>query len=262
MLGLVAFVVFAVAATFAISGIHGPDYAILRFFSTISNRSTFFDHAVFDLTKEMFSNVFLVTFVVYAWFSTDDEDRQAGILVGVIMSFVSGMLSRCIQVGVPSHLRPMQDPQVQFGLPQGVLPHAYNHWPSFPSDHAAVMFGLACTVYYAHRNAGLFAFALALPLNITRIYLGFHSPTDVIAGAMLGIIVVMSTHSLKSSLLVRKIMQRKAMNKGIFFALSFYFCFGVGTLFSDYRDVGAEIAHGMGVHVKPKPVDSCAGSAE
>ncbi|HEX9339768.1 MAG TPA: phosphatase PAP2 family protein [Thermoplasmata archaeon] len=60
--------------------------------------------------------------------------------------------------------------------------------PSFPSGHASRAFALATFVASRfRRRAGGAAFAFAFLVGLSRIYLGVHWPSDVIAGAVLGI---------------------------------------------------------------------------
>jgi membrane-associated phospholipid phosphatase len=57
---------------------------------------------------------------------------------------------------------------------------------SFPSAHATSSFAVA-TAMTRVDPLGAFAFALALALSLGRPYLGMHYPSDVLAGALLGI---------------------------------------------------------------------------
>jgi undecaprenyl-diphosphatase len=61
--------------------------------------------------------------------------------------------------------------------------------PSFPSGHAAGTFAFAAFVFALHRRAGIAAFGLAVLVAISRVALGVHYPTDVMAGAVVGSIV-------------------------------------------------------------------------
>ncbi|MGN0393835.1 MAG: phosphatase PAP2 family protein, partial [Coprococcus sp.] len=58
---------------------------------------------------------------------------------------------------------------------------------SFPSGHTSASFATACSILLAgHRNIGIAALAFAVVMGFTRLYLGVHYPSDVLAGALLG----------------------------------------------------------------------------
>ncbi len=58
--------------------------------------------------------------------------------------------------------------------------------PSFPSDHAAAAFAIAFAVLAFSRRAGVGFLAAATLIGLSRIALGVHYPTDVLAGAVVG----------------------------------------------------------------------------
>lgn len=58
---------------------------------------------------------------------------------------------------------------------------------SFPSGHTASSFTSASTIFYFNKKAGVLALVLALLISFSRMYLFVHFPTDVLAGALLGI---------------------------------------------------------------------------
>lgn len=70
---------------------------------------------------------------------------------------------------------------------------------SFPSVHTSVAFAAAAAVTLGHPELGLLALVIAAGVGFGRIAVGVHYPSDVIAGAMLGIMC---------ALLVREIRRR------------------------------------------------------
>lgn len=59
---------------------------------------------------------------------------------------------------------------------------------SFPSGHTAAAFAAAFALFLYHKRAGSAALILAILMGFSRLYLFVHFPSDVIAGALLGLI--------------------------------------------------------------------------
>lgn len=60
---------------------------------------------------------------------------------------------------------------------------------SFPSGHSAASFAAASALYFGRQKFWKPAFVLALLIAFSRLYLYVHYPTDVLAGAMIGIMM-------------------------------------------------------------------------
>ncbi len=60
---------------------------------------------------------------------------------------------------------------------------------SFPSSHTIVAFAVASAIYSYNKKWGLIALVLAACIGIGRVLVGVHYPSDVLAGAVLGVLV-------------------------------------------------------------------------
>ena len=59
---------------------------------------------------------------------------------------------------------------------------------SFPSGHTYIVFAIAASIFlYGHKRLGVILFVLAILVAVARIGAGLHYPSDVIAGALLGL---------------------------------------------------------------------------
>ena len=59
---------------------------------------------------------------------------------------------------------------------------------SFPSDHAAALFAVAMSFYFSgYKKMAILMLAIALVVSFFRVATGLHFPTDILAGAAIGI---------------------------------------------------------------------------
>lgn len=66
-----------------------------------------------------------------------------------------------------------------------LLPHSVSS--SFPSGHAAFFFGLSTIIYFYNKKAGYLFFLASFLISISRVFVGIHWPSDILAGAVIGL---------------------------------------------------------------------------
>jgi len=64
------------------------------------------------------------------------------------------------------------------------------HDPSFPSNMAAVVFGLAFAVWLMNRKVGTWLLVMASLVCLSRVYVGIHYPSDILGGIAFALVAV------------------------------------------------------------------------
>jgi undecaprenyl-diphosphatase len=86
---------------------------------------------------------------------------------------------------LPFRERPFENPDLNVVL--SFVPDMRT-WSSFPSDHAVMAFAIAASLFRLVPIIGLWAFFhAAVFISLPRLFLGLHYPSDVLAGALIGI---------------------------------------------------------------------------
>ena len=221
---------------------NGIDAAIMSFVNQFVQRSWAFDHLLVQMAhNELVRGGLVMTFFWWIWFAYEKRPNHAKVREAIVATLlgasVTVILSRGLAVKFPFRDRPIHDPDETFVLPYGMVAGCLDGWSAFPSDHAALFFGLVTGLLFISYRLAIAAFLYVfLIITFPRIYVGLHYPTDIVGGAILGIAGVGLAHVpiIKRSV-ARPILAWSRIHLPSFYAFFFLLTLQVATLFTGLR---------------------------
>lgn len=197
----------------------------------------------------------LLAFIWWLWFSNDGtvHEKREFLLFAFVSSSTALLLGRILALYVPFRVRPLQNVLYNFPFPP-TAPNAMPHsWNSFPSDHAILFFSLAASLSMVSRGIGFLMICHALiVICIPRIYMGYHYPSDIVGGALLGIglaYVAQFTWLRKS--VTRPVFLWIERHPSSFYAVGFLWTFEVAELFRTLLNLASFIRHSAEAFLRP-----------
>jgi undecaprenyl-diphosphatase len=220
------------------------DYPITLFLNQFVGKSHILDKSVEHLAEAyLTSGILFVSLIWYRWFRDQRDESRIRLFFGTVAAVFAGVLSRILQHILPFHVRPLYNADLKLKYPIGMGPGTLSQWNSFPSDHACIYFALATVIFFSNRRWGLFAYICAAVVSSTRIYLGIHYLSDVLAGAILGIVLVALSRAIPVPGIFYRLLDWEESAPASFYAIAFFVSYQIGTLFTDIREFGQLVHH-------------------
>ena len=161
------------------------DYLIFQQINNLALKNLYLDEAAIFCAS--FLGYILIGTLLILLINNFKKDYKT-----VTLAFISGIFSRFV-VEITRFIwhrpRPFIGNQVNLLI---------NHSPSasFPSGHATFFFALSTLIYFYNKKIGILFLIASFFISISRVFCGIHWPTDILAGALVGIL---------SALIIKKI---------------------------------------------------------
>ena len=182
----------------------------------------------------------IVILLWYYWFAADDRqsERRQIIVCAVIGALLALIANRTLATFLPFRVRPMYAETIGFHPLSIDYSIRLENWSSFPSDNATFFFALSTGLYFLSRPLGILAGLYSIVVaGLVRIYMGVHYPSDVIVGALIGIVVTAAVNvTIVRHTAARLINVLIHHSPGLFYAGGFAVTLELALVFDDVRD--------------------------
>ena len=168
------------------------DKNLFLFINGFAGNTPPLDFLVKLVVNEYFVPVTLTLVIVYIWFGRgklNKGSRQVLPVAALSVGLVNLLIALSNQFIIRT--RPFDE------LATNMLFYKPTD-PSFPSNAAAVGFALAVSILLVNRKLGVYSLALTVFYGFSRVYVGVHFPSDVVVGALIGIVSVLFVANLRS----------------------------------------------------------------
>jgi undecaprenyl-diphosphatase len=228
------------------------DSSIISFLNGFARHSVFFDTLVTMISgDDLLKGGFVVALIWGAWFRPGENQRENRrfLMWGILGCLIAVVAARGLAHELPFRARPLANPALHFQTPYGRSEEDLINWSSFPSDHAAVFFALAISIFFAWRAAGIVALCYVfVMICLPRLYMGFHYPTDLLAGGIIGVAIASLARLSSLREAVGETTERwLERSPASFYSCFFMLTFQIATIFESTR----EIAHYFFRLIKP-----------
>lgn len=164
------------------------DHTLLLWITGLAGRFGPLDWIASHLANDFFIPAAMALIASGLWFTGKTKDERRRNQWGFIYAVVGlGFSALVVQLVNNNYFRarpyvafPQLIPQVQRLFYEPTV-------SSFPSFPAAVTFAFAFGIWLENKRMGVILFYMAALMSLARIYVGIHYPTDILAGAAIGV---------------------------------------------------------------------------
>jgi undecaprenyl-diphosphatase len=229
------------------------DSSIVMFLDRFAHRWQWLDHLACGFEGEpLLKGGVLTAALWWAWFRRGAEQAHARsvLVAGVVSSIAALAVCRMAALALPYRQRPIFTDSLGFVAPFGTDSSSLINWSSLPSDHAGLFYCLSAVLYFISRRAGILAYIYTtLCICLPRVYLGDHYPTDILAGAAIGIFIawLFQRPPVRDAVAGLPLDALKG-SPAMFYMVSYVGSLQLATNFDLIRKVGAIVFHSLRTH--------------
>lgn len=154
------------------------DYNIFELINQFAGKNLSFDHFVTFFTN--YGIIFLVLVLIWLWFSKKNNrcQKRKEVVLALIIAFIAIGITELIG-SIYFRPRPFVSHDVN------LLIEKLSTDTSFPSTHSTGSFALAFSILKTNKKIGVMLLIFAVLMGFSRVFVGVHYPSDILAGAII-----------------------------------------------------------------------------
>ena len=171
------------------------DTQLLYLLNSLAGQSPLLDRSILFFASDL-AYLLVAIFIAFLFFSQYPRREKLQLF------FVAAISSIIARYGVTELIRYFYyrpRPFIELSVNQ-LLPHTAS---SFPSGHATFFFAMATAIYLYNKKWGIGFFIAATLITVSRVIAGIHYPSDIIGGAVIGVLVAYATFYVVRKLVLR-----------------------------------------------------------
>jgi membrane-associated phospholipid phosphatase len=188
----------------------------------------------------------VVSLVWCCWFSRIKAEPRARLVSGVFAAVLAGVIAHLMLHMLPPMPKPIFDPILALHPPDvlgdiDVLrATSFPNSPTFPSERATMFAGLAIAVFLIRYKLGFLALGCTTVVELSRIYLGLHYPTDIMGSFSLAAAILWFAQIRWGSVLGLRFVRWEGASASTFYMCAFFVSYQITTAFQDLRELTAQ----------------------
>jgi undecaprenyl-diphosphatase len=174
----------------------------------------------------------------YYWFKHIPGQSATRVLLvdGIVAAVVAVILARGLAHLLPVRLRPFADLGSGFVTVLPAKPADYEDWSSFPSDTSAFEFALGWSLMGLSRTCStVLLLYTTVVACLTRLYLGVHYASDIVVGALIGILAAWVMQRVAISRFLDRSILRGEGSHPVFYSAAFLVTSEMAQVFDNLR---------------------------
>jgi undecaprenyl-diphosphatase len=209
------------------------DYWLLKQLNHWMASSSFFTKQAILFNSLNLLELIMASVLIYWWFSKNSKDSSTVNLRHRVLLVLFSCLPTYVVARVIQSI--FHRPRPLINMPLEVPPNfqeqfndmraAFTGFGSFPSDHAGLFFLFTTVVFTVNKRLGIACLLASLYYSALRVAVGYHWPSDILGGAVLGTLVALSILGLEPKLnkILKNLVALAERHPAVIYTVSFLF---------------------------------------